>query len=105
VRVTGGGARSALWRQICADVLERPIVSLVADEGPAFGAALIAGSAVGLYPSLPEACRRAVRLGSEVTPVVGRAMTYRALYSLYSIMYPAVRDVMHGLDGLSQERA
>jgi len=105
VRMTGGGARSALWRQICADVLERPVVPLVADEGPAFGAALIAGAAVGLYPSLPEACRRTVRLGAEMTPDAGRAETYRALYTLYGATYPAVRDVMHGLDGLSQERA
>jgi xylulokinase len=105
VRLTGGGGRSAVWRQICADVLERPVMPLMADEGPAFGAALIAGTAVGLYPSLPEASARTVRLGSEVTPVAGKAPMYRALYSLYGATYPAVRDVMHGLDGLSQERA
>jgi len=102
VRVTGGGARSALWRRICADVLERPVVSLAADEGPAFGAALIAGTAVGLYPSLPEACARAVRLGADVMPDAGRAGAYRALYALYREAYPATRDLMHGL---GRERA
>ncbi len=95
--MTGGGARSALWRQICADVLERPVVPLKTDEGPAFGAALIAGTAVGLYPSLPEACRRTVRLGPAETPDVERAEAFRALYALYGATYPAVRDVMHGL--------
>jgi xylulokinase len=99
LRITGGGGRSALWRQICADVLERPIATLAADEGPAFGAALIAGTAVGLYPSLPAACARTVRLGAEVVPEANRAEAYRAQYALYRAAYPALRAVMHGLGG------
>jgi xylulokinase len=101
LRITGGGARSALWRQICADVLERPVVTLATDEGPAFGAALIAGAAVGLYPSLAEACRRAVQLGGEVTPNPQQAAIYREQYALYRAAYPALRDLMHGLGRIS----
>jgi xylulokinase len=101
VRITGGGARSALWQQICADVLERPVISLAAEEGPAFGAALLAGTAVGLYPSLSVACARTVRLGVTVMPDPGRAKAYRALYALYRAVYPVTRDLMHEL---SQER-
>ena len=97
LRVTGGGARSALWRQICADALERPITTLAADEGPAFGAALIAGVAVGLYPSLAAACERTVRLADEVAPDSATAPAYRAQYDLYRAAYPALRDIMHGL--------
>src|SRR5262249_47170067 len=97
LRVTGGGARSALWRQICADVLEQPVATLAADEGPAFGAALIAGTAVGLYPSLTEACQRTVHIGEEVTPDMRRAEIYQGQYALYRTAYPAMRDLMHGL--------
>jgi xylulokinase len=97
LRVTGGGGRSALWRRICADVLERPVVTLAADEGPAFGAALIAGVAVGLYPSLPDACGAIVRPRDEVTPDPATAAAYREQYALYRAAYPALRDVMHGL--------
>ncbi|HEV2459167.1 MAG TPA: xylulokinase [Ktedonobacterales bacterium] len=97
IRVTGGGARSPLWRQICADILERPVVTLAADEGPAFGAALMAGTAVGLYPSLPAACARTVQLGGAVTPDSSLAPAYRAHYALYCAAYPALREIMHGL--------
>ncbi len=97
IRITGGGARSPLWRQIFADILEQPITSIAADEGPAFGAALIAGTALGLYPSLTQACAQTVRLGDETQPDPGRAAVYRAQYALYRAAYPALRDIMHAL--------
>jgi xylulokinase len=97
VRLTGGGGRSALWCQIFSNVLERPLTRLVADEGPAFGAALIAGTAVGLYPSLAAACARTVRLAEEVPPDPTTSATYRAHYELYRAAYPALRAIMHGL--------
>lgn len=97
LRITGGGGRSPLWRQIVADILERPITTLAADEGPAFGAALIAGTAVGLYPSLAKACAQTVRLGEETQPDPSRATVYRAQYTLYRSAYPALRDIMHAL--------
>jgi xylulokinase len=97
LRITGGGAHSQLWRQICADVLERPVITLAADEGPAFGAALIAGTAVGLYPSLEVACARTVRLGAEVAPDPAAAAAYQRQYALYRAAYPALRDLMHAL--------
>ncbi len=97
VRITGGGARSALWRQICADALGRPITTLAADEGPAFGAALIAGTAEGLYPSLQVACERTVRPGETIEPDPATADIYRRQYALYRALYPALRETMHQL--------
>lgn len=97
IRITGGGARSPHWRQIFADILERPITSIAADEGPAFGAALIAGTAVGLYLSLAQACAQTVRLGDETQPDPRRAAVYRAQYAFYRAAYPALRDLMHAL--------
>ncbi|HEY7982537.1 MAG TPA: xylulokinase [Ktedonobacterales bacterium] len=97
LRLTGGGARSAVWAQICADVLERPITTLATDEGPAFGAALIAGTAVGLYPSLPAACARTVRLGARIEPDAATYGAYRRQYASYRAAYPALRALMHQL--------
>ena len=55
VRATGGGARSALWRRLQADIYDTPIRRTVADEGPAYGAALLAGVAAGAYSYVDEA--------------------------------------------------
>jgi xylulokinase len=97
LRLTGGGARSGVWAQIFADVLERPITMLATDEGPAFGAALIAGTAAGVYPSLPEACARTVRLGGRIEPDAATRDAYRERYASYRAAYPALRALMHQL--------
>src|SRR5207237_9843899 len=55
IRATGGGARSPFWRQLLADVLGRPVVRTAADEGPAYGAALLAGMTAGVSASIDEA--------------------------------------------------
>src|SRR5579884_2162641 len=62
VRATGGGAKSPLWRQIIADVLGVELVTTDNEEGPAFGAALLAGVASGVYPSIAQACEATVRI-------------------------------------------
>ncbi len=68
VRVTGGGAKGRFWVQMLADVLGVPCVTLETDEGPAFGAAVLAGVGIGLWPDVPSACRAAVRLKGKVEP-------------------------------------
>jgi xylulokinase len=97
VRAVGGGARSAVWRQIVADVLGRPIRRTVADEGPAYGAALLAGVASGVYRDAEEATER-VRLRDEVTePSADAAARYDALHPLYASLYARTRETMHAL--------
>ena len=56
IRLGGGGARSALWRQIQADVYGQPVETVAANEGAAFGAALLAGVGVDVWSSVDEAC-------------------------------------------------
>jgi sugar (pentulose or hexulose) kinase len=68
IRITGGGARSALWREICAAAMNRPLKVPEAEETGALGAALLAARAAGLYPSLPDAARAMVRVSDIVTP-------------------------------------
>jgi xylulokinase len=99
VRAVGGGARSPLWLQLQADVYGRPIRRTVIDEGPAYGAALLAGVAAGAFADVGDAAAR-VRLREEVTePDPERARRYAELYGVYASLYPALRDAMHALAG------
>ncbi len=89
VRASGGGARSALWRQILADVLGTEIATVNVTEGAAYGAALLAGVGAGLYPSVQEACREVVRITGTTTP--GQDSTiYTDYYLRYRALYPAL---------------
>jgi xylulokinase len=101
VRVTGGGARSALWRQILADVLETELATTQAEEGPSFGAALLAGVAAGVYPSIEAACDATVRLGTRTAPEATRSALYRQYYAVYQTLYPALKASFARLGTLS----
>jgi xylulokinase len=99
LRAIGGGARSPLWMRLQADVYGRPIQRTVIDEGPAYGAALLAGVAAGVFADVGEAAER-VRLREEVTEPDGeRARRYDELYATYTELYPALRGAMHALAG------
>lgn len=91
VRVTGGGARSELWRQMLADTLEATVLTTRAEEGPALGAAMLAGVGVGMFPSIPAAVERVVQLRAEVPPGVNVPL-YRRYHALYDQLYPALRE-------------
>jgi xylulokinase len=101
VRATGGGARSDLWRQLQADIYGTPIRRTVADEGPAYGAALLAGVASGTYTSVDEAVS-VVKLREEITePDTDRARTYEEHYEVYRSLYPATSSTMSRLTDLA----
>jgi xylulokinase len=100
MRATGGGARSPLWRQILADVFAQPLTPLATEEGPALGAALLAGVAAGIYPSVPEACAQVVRTLPPILPQPETAALYARLHSVYRRLYPALSDSMHELSGM-----
>jgi len=93
VRLGGGGARSALWRQIQADIYGRPVGVLEAEEGAAFGAALLAGVGTGIWPSVDAACVRAVRVASETEPDASSADLLNRQYAAYRAVYPALKAV------------
>ena len=90
VKMAGGGARSPLWRQIVADVLGLPISLEPEHRGPAFGAALLAGVAVGVYGSVEEACAATASQSQEVAPCADTCAVYEATYRLYQDLYPAL---------------
>lgn len=103
VRAVGGGARSALWRQLQADIYEEPIRRTEVDEGPAYGAALLGGTAAGTYRDIEEACS-VVELRDEVTePDPEHSRIYDEYYEVYRSLYPAQKDAMHRLLDLANE--
>jgi len=101
VRATGGGARSELWRQLQADIYGTPIRRTVADEGPAYGAALLAGVASGAYADVNEATS-VVELREEITePNPERSKVYEEYYEAYRSLYPATSSAMLRLADLA----
>ena len=101
IRATGGGAKSPLWRQLQADIYDRPIYRTATDEGPAYGAALLGGVASGVYGSVKEASSL-VKLREEVTePDRERARLYGEYYEVYRSLYPATREAMSRLTDLA----
>lgn len=89
----GGGARSPLWRQILADVFGVPVAWLRAEEGGAFGAALLAGVGAGTWPSVEAACDCTVRLAGEVAPDPAATRVMTDAYSRYRALYGALRPL------------
>ncbi|MDZ7295643.1 MAG: xylulokinase [candidate division KSB1 bacterium] len=100
IRASGGGGRSALWRQIQADVFGAPVSSINVEEGPAFGVALLAGVGTGIYATVPEACQATIRVVSETTPRAEVTAVYERYYRLYRSLYPLLRDTFRAVADL-----
>jgi xylulokinase len=96
VRISGGGAKSPLWRQIMADVLDVELVTVNTTEGAAFGAALLAGVGAGVYESVPAACEATIQTTPSTSPS-GNVAAYQDIYPLYRALYPALADSFHAV--------
>lgn len=92
VRAIGGGAKSPLWRQMQADIMQLEVAALNIDEGPALGAALLAGVAAGIYESVEEAAENTVKIIHTTEPNHNRAQSYNDYYQLFGSLYPALKD-------------
>jgi len=92
IRASGGGTRSALWRQILADVLESELVSVNTTEGAAFGAALLAGVDHGAWPDVASACRESIQITAKTRPDPDKFKIYRKNYEHYQEMYPLLKN-------------
>ena len=91
IRLGGGGARSPLWRQIQADVYGQPVEILEAEEGGAFGGALLAGTGIGAWPSVEAACAATVRVAAVIAPRHAKVMDES--YTRYRRVYPALQSI------------
>ncbi|MEZ4870341.1 MAG: xylulokinase [Caldilineaceae bacterium] len=97
VRVSGGGARSPLWRQILADVLGSELVTVNTTEGAAYGAALLAGVGAGLWADVDAACEATIKLTGSTTPESSAVQYYERAYAQYRRLYPILQPVFTDL--------
>ncbi len=93
IQASGGGARSSLWRQIQSDIYRTELVTINVDEGPAFGAALLAGVGSKIYGSVEEACQKTVRIVSRTLPKRETMELYDKYYGVYKALYPTLKGI------------
>ena len=92
-RISGGGARSRLWAQIIASVLELPLEQVAVDEGAAFGAAILGGVAANVWPDVHAAVAATVKPRGLIEPVPDWIEPYREQRERYRALYPALKAV------------
>lgn len=103
IRISGGGARSLLWRQILADVFGNELTVLSSTEGAPFGAALLAGVGTGVYQTVAEACKDTVKVAARIEPDASRARTYESLYDIYRGMYRTLKPSFDSLSKVAEQ--
>ncbi|MEO5857935.1 MAG: xylulokinase [Pyrinomonadaceae bacterium] len=92
IRLGGGGASSPLWRQIQADVYGQPVSTLVANEGAAYGAALLAGVGVGSWPSVEVAVAATIKINETAEPNPDRSAALEKNYQRFKSLYSALKN-------------
>ena len=97
VRVSGGGSRSALWRQILADVMDTELVTVNTTEGAAFGAALLAGVGAGEWATVNESCLAVIRISQSTRPNQRVSEVYEQAYPLYRELYHALKPTFDAM--------
>lgn len=101
IRAIGGGAKSRIWQQILTDILGEEINLLNVEEGPAFGAALIAGVGVSVYNSFAEAVNRIIKVEKTILPGIKNAKRYNQNYQLYKKLYYSLEEDFKELKNLT----
>jgi xylulokinase len=102
VRVSGGGARSILWRQILADILGVELVTVNTTEGAAYGGALLAGVGADVWPDAEAACAQTIKVMEHVSPAEKNADCYQRMYEQYRDLYPALKTTLHNLSAIDR---
>lgn len=97
VSINGGGAKSRLWCEIIADVLDAGVVKLNSNEGPAYGAAILAAVGCGLFRSVEAACDSFIKVTERIEPDKSRIGLYNKKYGKYREIYPATKELFKKL--------
>jgi len=92
VRVSGGGAKSQLWRQVLADILGLRVDVVNSVEGPAFGAAILAAVGMGAYADVEQACRSIIKTVESTEPEPDNMERYQSIYQIYHNLYGTLKD-------------
>jgi xylulokinase len=100
-RITNGGSKSRLWRQILADVLNRDLVSIVEHPGASYGAAVIAGIGTGVIADWSYVVG-ALEEGEMISPIPANVALYEERYQQFHQLYEATKSLSHSLARSSQ---
>jgi xylulokinase len=95
IRLGGGGARGELWRQIQADIYGHEVETVKAEEGAAYGAAILAGVGAKAWPSVDAACQALVRVDHRIRPNFKDSPVMQKTYSVYRRIYPAMKSILN----------
>jgi xylulokinase len=92
IRLTGGGAKNKFWRQLQANIYGTEIALVNSSEGPAFGAALLAGAGTGVFASIGQAVEQTIRITERIEPDLTLSERYSDYYRIYSKIFPNLKD-------------
>lgn len=93
-KICGGGAKSPLWRKIIASVMNMKVDIIESEEGPGYGAAILAAVGCGVFPSVGEAAKKLVRVVKTEEPDQELAQKYEERYQTFRKIYPALKGVL-----------
>jgi xylulokinase len=97
IRATGGGASSPLWLELQANIYGVTVSTLATEAGASYGAALLAGVGVGVFPTIRAAVAQCVKVTSSTPPNPEAVARYNQIYPIYGELYGALRSSMHRL--------
>lgn len=92
MRLSGGGAKSNLWKQIFADVMDQSACTINAEQGPAYGVALLAAVGTGQYKNIEEACKATIEVVKKTPPKKSAVRTYNKLFPIYQMIYHNMKE-------------
>jgi xylulokinase len=105
IRASGGGARSKFWRQMQADIYGHKVVTINAEEGPAYGVALLAAVGSGAYKDVVEACTATITTVSSTAPDARTRRIYERAYPLYGQLYRSLKNDFAAIAALVAKNA
>jgi xylulokinase len=100
IRLSGGGARSEFWRQLQADVYGQQVVTINAEEGPAFGAALLAAAGTGAYKDIVQACSATINVTTRTKSHAAARKAYQAAHPVYQQLYKSLKGDFRAIHAL-----
>jgi xylulokinase len=103
IRLTGGGAKSKFWKKLQADIYNSEVVTTSSEEGPAFGAALMAAVGVELFESIESATEKFIKLKERIEPNDSEAKAYQQLYEEFVQLYPALKNNFTAISRMIKE--
>jgi xylulokinase len=103
IRASGGGSKSQLWRQIQADVFGQKVVTLNAEEGPAYGVALLAAVAGGSFKDIAEACKETIDVVKETATQKPAVALYNRGFPIYQQLYQSLKKDFKAIAALEKQ--